>query len=136
MNDAWNYPGWTAQQPFPTEPIPPVVTLPPNFTEVTVTARYVDDRGKALNGSMVRFTPSVQRVADGDTVVWLRKVEERIEKGILTVKLLATDVSGVIPGFHWHVHECFPGGEEYDILVPAASESPISLFALPRAIAS
>lgn len=132
MNDAWNLPGWTAQQPFPADTPTPAVTLPPNFVEVTVTAKYVDDQGKALNGSMVRFTPSVQRLADGDTVVWLNEVHERVEKGLLTVTLLATDV---VP-FSWHVKECFPGGEEYDVLVPAASTSPVSLFALPRPIGS
>lgn len=132
MNDAWNIPGWTAQQPFPADPAAGGITLPPNFTAVTVEARYVDAKGKPLNGSMIRFTPSVARVTDGDTVVWLKKTEKRIEKGLMTIDLLATDVPGVNPGFSWHVKECFPGGEEYDVLVPAATTSPVSLFTLPR----
>lgn len=133
MADEWNVPGWTAQKPSTVAgPDTPPLTLPPNFTAVTVTAKYVDDLGDALNGSMVRFTPSVRRVTDGDTVVWLHEVHERIEKGVLTINLLATDVSGVTPGFSWHVKECFPGGEEYDITVPSATASPVSLFSLPR----
>jgi hypothetical protein len=132
MADEWNVPGWTAQKPSTVAgPDTPPLTLPPNFTAVTVTAKYVDDLGDALNGSMVRFTPSVRRVTDGDTVVWLHEVHERIEKGVLTINLLATDVSGVTPGFSWHVKECFPGGEEYDT-VPSATTSPVSLFSLPR----
>lgn len=133
MADEWNVPGWTAQKPSTVAgPDTPTLTLPPNFTAVTVTAKYVDDLGNALNGSMVRFTPSVRRVTDGDTVVWLHEVHERIEKGVLTISLLATDVSGVTPGFSWHVKECFPGGEEYDITIPSATTSPVSLFSLPR----
>jgi plastocyanin len=134
MADEWNAPGWTAQQPSTVAgPDTPTLTLPPNFTAVTVTAKYVDDHGHALNGSVVRFHPSVQRVTDGDTVVWLREVDVHIERGALSVDLLATDVSGVTPGFTWHVKECFPGGDEYDIALPAATVSPVSLFSLPRA---
>jgi hypothetical protein len=136
MADEWNAPGWTAQQPSTVAgPDTPPLTLPPNFTAVTVTAKYVDDQGNALNGSMVRFTPSVRRVTDGDTVVWLHEVHERVERGLLTISLLATDVAGVTPAFTWRVKECFPGGEEYDITVPAATTSPVSLFSL-RTIAS
>jgi hypothetical protein len=65
--------------------------------------------------------------------VWLREVDVHIERGALSVDLLATDVSGVTPGFTWHVKECFPGGDEYDIALPAATVSPVSLFSLPRA---
>jgi hypothetical protein len=135
--DEWGSPGWTAQQPSTVAgPSTPPISLPDNFTAVTVTARYVDGEGKALNGSMVRFTPSVRRVADGDTAVWLHEVHKRIEKGLLTIDLLATDVPEVTPGFSWHVKECFPGGEEYDITVPAVTTSPASLFSLPRTTAS
>jgi hypothetical protein len=74
-------------------------------------------------------------VTDGDTVVWLHEVHERVERGLLTISLLATDVAGVTPAFTWRVKECFPGGEEYDITVPAATTSPVSLFSL-RTIAS
>jgi hypothetical protein len=135
--DEWASIGWTAQQPSTvagdtTAP----VTVPPGFTSVDITAKYVDDQNDALNGSMVRFTPSVRRVADGDTVVWLHEINSRIDKGLLTVSLLATDVAGVTPAFTWHVKECFPGGSEWDITVPAATVSPVSLFALPVAIAS
>jgi plastocyanin len=131
--DEWGSEGWTAQQPSTVAgPETPPTSLPPNFTAVTVTAKYVDDQGNALNGSQVRFRPSVQRVTDGDTVVWLREIRAHIEKGILSTDLLATDVPGVVPGFTWHVKECFPGGEEYVITVPAATVSPVSLFSLPR----
>jgi hypothetical protein len=103
---------------------------------VGITAKYVDDQSRTLNGSMVRFTPSARRVVDGDTVVWLEEVHERIDHGLLAVSLLATDVAGVSPAFTWHVKECFPGGREWDITVPAATVSPVSLFALPEAIPS
>lgn len=131
--DEWGTPGWTAQQPSTVaSPQTPATSLPPNFTSVTVTAKYVDNQGHALNGSQVRFRPSVRRVTDGDTVVWLHEVHATIEKGSLSIDLLATDVPGVTPGCVWHVKECFPGGEEYDITVPAATVSPVSLFSLPR----
>jgi hypothetical protein len=134
MADEWNAPGWTAQQPSTVAgPDTPALTLPPNFTAVTVTAKYVDGEGNPLNGSLVRFRPSVKRVTDGDTVVWLREIDSHIEQGSLSVDLLATDVSGVTPGFVWNVKECFPGGEEYDVTVPSATPSPASLFSLPRA---
>jgi hypothetical protein len=136
MNDAWSIIGWTAQQAFPLTPNVPAITLPPNFTVVAISAKFVDDEGQPLNGSAVRFTPSVQRVADGDTAVWLRGLVAHIERGLLTTALLATDVVGVTPTFSWHVEECFPGGQEYDILVPSATVSPVSLFALPRTTAS
>jgi hypothetical protein len=135
--DEWGSPGWTAQQASTVAgPETPPTSLPTNFTVVQVTAKYVDDQGNALNGSMVRFTPSVQRVTDGDTVVWLHEVNSRIEKGLLTISLLATDVVGVSPAFSWHVKECFPGGTEYDIQVPSATTSPASLFTLPAATTS
>jgi plastocyanin len=134
--DEWNSPGWTAQKPSTVAgPETPDISLPPNFTAVTVTAKYVDNHGHGVNGSIVRFRPSVKRVGDGDTVVWLREIRVRIEKGELNVDLLATDIPGITPGFMWHVKECFPGGEEYDVTVPAATTSPVSLFTLPRAIA-
>jgi hypothetical protein len=132
--DEWGSVGWTAQQASTVAgPQTPPTSLPSNFTAVTVTAKYVDDEGNALEGSLVRFRPSVQRVTDGDTVVWLREIHGRIEKGALSVELLATDVAGITPGFTWHVKECFPGGAEYDISVPAVTVSPASLFSLPRA---
>lgn len=135
--DEWGTPGWTAQQPSTVAgPETPPTSLPPNFVAVTITAQYVDDEGNALNGSMVRFTPSVQRVTDGSTVVWLREVHARIESGVLTVPLLATDVSAVTPTFYWSVQECFPGGQQYDVLVPSATTSPASLFSLPAATTS
>jgi plastocyanin len=132
--DEWGSPGWTAQQPSTVAgPSAPAISLPENFTALTVTGKYVDDQGNALNGSMVRFTPSVNRVTDGDTVVWLHEVHARVEKGLLSIDLLCTDVSGITPVFTWHVKECFPGGEEYDITVPSTTVSPVSLFSLPRA---
>jgi plastocyanin len=132
--DEWGSPGWTAQQPSTVAgPETPATSLPPNFAAVTVTAKYVDDQGDALNGSMVRFRPSVSRVTDGDTVVWLHEVHTRIDKGVLSIDLLATDVAGVTPAFTWHVKECFPGGEEYNVTLPSATVSPVSLFSLPQA---
>jgi plastocyanin len=132
--DEWGALGWTAQQPSTVAaPQTTATPLPPNFTTVTVTAKYVDGEGVALNRSMVRFRPSERRVTDGDTVVWLRSIHAWIENGVLTVDLLATDVSGVTPAFTWHVKECFPGGEEYSVTVPSATVSPVSLFSLPRA---
>lgn len=135
--DEWDSPGWTAQKASTVAgTVTPATSLPTNFTAVTVTAKYVDDKGNALNGSVVRFRPSVQRVTDGDTVVWLRDIDACIESGALSINLLATDVSGITPGFSWHVKECFPGGGEYDVTVPSATASPVSLFSLPRAPAS
>jgi hypothetical protein len=132
--DEWGTPGWTAQKPSTVAgPQTPPISLPPNFTAVKVTAKYVDDHGHGIDGSIVRFRPSVKRVTDGDTVVWLREVVARIDKGALSINLLATDIPEVTPGFTWHVKECFPGGEEYDVSVPAATPSPASLFSLPRA---
>jgi plastocyanin len=131
--DEWGTPGWTAQQPSTVaSPQTTATPLPANFTAVTVTAKYVDNEGNALNGSLVRFRPSVRRVTDGDTVVWLREVHAWIDNGALSIDLLATDVSGVTPAFTWHVQERFPGGEEYDISLPSATVSPVSLFSLPR----
>jgi hypothetical protein len=134
--DEWNSVGWTAQKASDVAGPPnPPTSLPANFISVAVTAKYVDDEGKALEGSMVRFTPSQRRVTDGDTVVWLHELHSRIERGVLTINLLATDVAGVDP-FFWHVKECFPGGKEWDIQVPSATTSPASLFTLPLAPAS
>lgn len=135
--DEWGSPGWTAQQPSNVATPPnPSPSLPTNFTQVTVTAQYVDNEGQALNGSAVRFTPSVQRVTDGNTVVWLHEIWTRIENGVLSIPLLATDVTGVTPSFYWNVQECFPGGQKYAVLVPGATASPASLFSLPVTTAS
>lgn len=135
--DEWKTLGWTAQKPSTVAgPQTPATSLPENFAAITVTAKYVDDEGVPTDKSMVRFTPSVRRVSDGDTVVWLHELHERIEKGVLTIDLLATDVPEVTPAFSWHVKECFPGGQEWDILVPMATTSPVSLFSLPLATAS
>lgn len=135
--DEWGSLGWTAQQPSNVAgPGTPGPTLPTNFTQVTVTATYVDDGGNAMNGSVVRFIPSVQRVTDGTSVVWLREICEEIVDGVLTLPLLATDVAGVTPAFYWNVKECFPGGQEWAVLVPSATSSPASLFSLPVATTS
>jgi len=97
-DDAWETPGWTAQNMA----YPPLDTddfVPPEGIElVTVTGDYSSYRSRAPWGR-VSFTPSVKTVTVGDTQVALYPVTKTLNNGKFETKLVKTE------GWKYHVRQ-------------------------------
>jgi len=133
--DAWNVPGWDAQNPvYPPDAVPGVTpSIPDNFKSEPITVRFASSDEKPVQGYLTA-TPSTNRVYDGDTVVLLRPVKVSVVGGVANFFLFPTEDPDVTPAFTWTIKQSFPGGETITVGVPVTDRSvPTNLYALPRA---
>lgn len=144
LRDAWWTPGWTAQNQSYI-PVPPnqfaEQGFPPGLVYVSLVGNYFDLDGNPLSGFLT-FWPSTSLTftVSGGTATLEQRFAGQNESflgmntwgsgkiylwnGQLAVALLATDNANMTPSsFSYHVLENFPGGREYDIIVPKVDVS-------------
>jgi hypothetical protein len=129
----WNTPGWT---PFNNVPLvntpngttPAVQDWPTDLDLITLTGEYRDPNGYPVQG-IVRFHRYVPVNVGG---VWVApgQVVGTVDEGTLSVELPASNDPDSSPPFVYHVKECFPGGREYNIIVPFDATGPVELWTL------
>jgi hypothetical protein len=153
LANPWYTPGWTSQDPD-YQVVPEneftIPGFPAGAVYVTVTANQFDTDGDPIAGYYT-FWPSssLTFTVDGVTTSMPQRRagmnlwdvagaywgtgKMYLRNGNLLVNLLATDNAGVnmVPSaFTYHVKEHFLRGQEYDITVPSASESPVDIHDL------
>jgi hypothetical protein len=153
LANPWYTPGWTSQDPD-YQVVPESQFSIPGFPAgalyVTVTANQFDTDGDPIAG-YYSFWPSSALLFTVDGIT--TSIPQRragmnlwdeagaywgtgkmyLRNGNLLVNLLATDNAGVnmVPSsFTYHVKEHFFRGQEYDITVPSASNSPVDIHSL------
>lgn len=115
-NDAWNIPGWTAQNPvYPANLLeidPP--TLPLGVSKCVITGTYMAANGLPYSSGTVRFTPTVQRTLILGTEVLLPMVRAEVNKG-----RLSADIYAIPQDVIWEVTESVgPTRLTYEVIVP------------------
>jgi hypothetical protein len=125
--DAWNTPGWSAQQPVYLASADSSVVLPAGVHPVTVTGSYVGPKGGAQG--TVRFTPKTQSIQVGTVEVILAPVRFEVRKG----ELLTASLTVVPQDVVWEVRESVgPVRESYAVTVPSTAVGPIDITELAR----
>ncbi|MER5754277.1 hypothetical protein [Streptomyces sp. NPDC002088] len=126
MNDAWNIPGYTAQNGAwgTLDSNAPIATFPPGVATVTVTGHLLDSDGRPANGRYT-FDPSADRLVDTATAVIIRMKTKivNVKDGLLSVTLIASDNTGFSPqNFTYRVKGVIAGQTQdaIDILLPKA----------------
>lgn len=128
-DDAWETPGWTAQNfAYPADPGSTAPALPVGVIRTTVTGTYVDSVGGA-NGRVV-FTPISGRMLIGTTEVIIPEVHAHVHNGTFEAHLLNGPQDSV-----WRIREAVgPTRTHFTVVLPHGVTD-VDLSALARVIA-
>lgn len=124
-DDAWETPGWTAQNLNYPPSDEETITVPEGLKAVSVTGQFFDQRGRPMWG-VLTFTPNVRRVRVNNVTVLLREFKTQLRNGHLdNVSVLSPDVDAAFPpAWNWHIRQRIgPVTTEYDLPVPMLTDT-------------
>lgn len=121
-NDAYETPGWTAQNMAYPPAASPTLALPDGVFKLPLTGTFMDQAGKPMWGQ-IRAFPSVKEVVVGGVIIPLEPVQREFVRGQVPVDvglLSPSDVSDANPSsWDWTIHQSVGASRsEYTITVP------------------
>lgn len=97
-DDAWETPGWTAQNfAYPPSDLDDGVDLPVDIDRVTLTGKFLDGRGDPAEGWLYISMPTALEHTPTKTKIMPVSLRAEVKKGAVSVEVPATDALTVVP---------------------------------------